>query len=192
MFSGSSVVKHGIVRKIRAIIPQTRPCGVDLSLQRVLKWTSPATIDFDYSSRQPAATSELSFDGEPETISLAPGAYLVEFHETCFIPLNCSGQIFAGAALWRAGAVLTAGVVEPGYQGVLGALLDVKNPAGIVVHKNARLGQIVFQRIAEKRPWDGGTSQHPPDIPGSDGPTAKKRNYGKYRKPKMGETGQLE
>ncbi|KAI0456840.1 dUTPase-like protein [Xylaria acuta] len=170
MLSGASIVKHAIVRNLRSSIQQVQPCGVDLSLQRVLRWTSPATIDFDNSSRQAAGTSELSFNSETETLKLPQGAYLVEFNETCRIPLDCMGQVFVRSSLWRSGAVLTAGVIDAGYEGALGALLDVRNPAGIVVHKNAKLGQIVLHRLEEKVEGYRGIYQNSVNSSGRDGP----------------------
>ncbi|GAW12457.1 hypothetical protein ANO14919_018260 [Xylariales sp. No.14919] len=170
MLSGVSIVKHAIVRNLRSSLQQTQPCGVDLSLQRVLQWTSPATIDFDNSFRQAAGTSELSFNSETGTIKLGQGAYLVEFHETCRIPLDCMGQVFVRSSLWRSGAVLTAGVIDAGYEGALGALLDVKNPAGIVLRKNAKLGQIVIHRLEGKVDGYRGIYQHSTNSSGRNGP----------------------
>ncbi|KAI0403164.1 dUTPase-like protein [Xylaria palmicola] len=171
MLSGASIAKRAIVRNLRSAAQQVQPCGVDLSLQRVLKWTSPATIDFDNSSRQAAGTSELSFSSDAETVRLPQGAYLVEFNETCRIPLDCMGQVFVRSSLWRSGAVLTAGVVDAGYEGALGALLDVRNPAGIVLHRNAKLGQMVVHRLEGEVEGYRGIYQHSVDSSGRDGPS---------------------
>ncbi|KAK3321299.1 hypothetical protein B0T19DRAFT_445071 [Cercophora scortea] len=99
MLSGASIVKRAIVRNLRAVASQQQPCGVDLSLHRVLKWTSPATVDLDNSRRKAATTSELPFNHEGGTITLDQGAYLVEFNETVSIPLDCMGQIFVRSSL---------------------------------------------------------------------------------------------
>jgi dUTP pyrophosphatase len=65
-------------------------------------------------------------DSDTRVFKLPQGAYLVEFNETCRIPLDCTGQIFARSSLWRSGAVLTAGVVDAGYEGALGALRSAR------------------------------------------------------------------
>ncbi|PON25623.1 hypothetical protein TGAM01_v205508 [Trichoderma gamsii] len=88
LLSGASIVKQGIVRNLQSATQQLQPCGVDLSLRRVFKWTSPAIIDSDNSNRQAANTSELRFDKETEAIKLRQGAYLVEFNETVSVPLD--------------------------------------------------------------------------------------------------------
>ncbi|KAI0205172.1 dUTPase-like protein [Astrocystis sublimbata] len=170
MLSGASIVKHAIVRNLRSSAQQVQPCGVDLSLRRVLRWTSPAIIDFDNSSRRSASTSEIAFDGRSKTISLPQGAYLVEFNETCRMPLDCMGQVFVRSSLWRFGAVLTAGVVDAGYKGVLGSLLDVRNASGILLHKNAKLGQIVVHRLEEKVEGYRGVYQNSLKATWLDGP----------------------
>lgn len=170
IFSGASIVRRKIVGNLRSVPHQLQPCGIDLSLRRVLAWTSPATIDFDNSRRQAADTSELRFSSKSETLNLAQGAYLVEFNETVKIPLDCMGQVFVRSSLWRSGAVLTAGVVDAGYEGGLGALLDVKNPAGIVLCKNAKLGQIALHRLDEKVAGYRGIYQGSPSSLGRDGP----------------------
>ena len=175
MLSGASILKRGIVRNLRSVVDQLQPCGVDLSLGRVLAWTSPATIDFDNSRRQAASTSDFPFDNATDAVKLAQGAYLVEFNETVDIPLDCMGQVFVRSSLWRSGAVLTAGVVDAGYKGVLGALLDVKNPAGIVLCRNAKLGQITLHNLNEKVAGYHGVYQFAASSVGRDGPGGSAR-----------------
>lgn len=147
LLSGASIVNQG---NLKYALQQLQPCGVDLSLRRVLEWTSPASIDFDNSHRKAANTSELRFDIEIGSIKLRQGAYLVEINETVSVPLDYMSQVFVRSSLWRSGATLTAGVVDAGFEGALGALLDVKNPAGILLYQHAKLGQIVKHQSEEK------------------------------------------
>ena len=44
---------------------------------------------------------------------------------------------------------INAGVVDAGYEGAMGALMEVKNPNGIVLVENAKLAQIVFEEMSE-------------------------------------------
>ena len=44
---------------------------------------------------------------------------------------------------------IAAGVIEAGYKGVLGALMEVKNPHAVVLRHNAKLAQIVFEELGE-------------------------------------------
>ena len=169
MLTGATIVRRQIVRNLQSINNQQQPCGVDLSLRRVLAWTSAATIDFDNSRRQAATTSEVRFSGKPEAVKLAKGAYLVEFNETVKIPLDCMAELYVRSSLWRSGAQLTAGVVDAGYEGALGALLDVRNPHGAILYKNAKLGQIAFHQLEDKVTGYNGIYQFSADTGGRDG-----------------------
>ncbi|KIM22023.1 hypothetical protein M408DRAFT_333142 [Serendipita vermifera MAFF 305830] len=147
---GATLAKQNLVRGLLASSHQVQPCGIDLSLRRVLRWTSAATIDFDNTRRQGANTTEMPFDEKTSSLKLPSGAYLVEFNETVHIPLDAMGQLFVRSSLWRSGATLSAGLVDAGYEGAMGGLLDVRNPHGIVLIKNAKLGQISMHSLSEK------------------------------------------
>lgn len=172
MLSGASIIKREILRNLLSATQQGQPCGVDLSLCRIFNWTSAATIDFDNSHRQAANTSEIPFSTEKGAATLTQGAYLVEFNETVNIPLDCMGQVFVRSSLWRSGALLTAGVVDAGYEGALGAVLDVRNQNGIVLYRNAKLGQITLHRMEEKVAGYNGIYQRSETTLGRDGPPA--------------------
>lgn len=80
------------------------------------------------------------------------------------------GQMFVRSSLWRSGAILTAGVIDAGYEGALGALLDVRNPHGIVLFKDAKLGQIILHKLEEKVSGYSGVYQSSASTVGRDGP----------------------
>ncbi|PYH77220.1 dUTPase-like protein [Aspergillus uvarum CBS 121591] len=149
ILSGLEVVTRQLVRNLRHVPQQRQPCGVDLTLRQVSKWTSAATIDFDNTKRQGAQTSSLPFDTTSHAITLQPGAYLVDFNETVHVPRNCMGSVFPRSSLWRSGVGIAAGVVDAGYEGAMGALLEVKNPHGVVLYRDAKLAQIVFEELGE-------------------------------------------
>jgi dUTP pyrophosphatase len=171
---GQAIISREILRGTISSTVQSQPCGVDLTLKKIMTWTSHGTVDFDNSSRRIAPTVEIPFRSvgavrggvpapgseelsQPTTkddtvngqIHLAHGSYLVEFNETVSVPLDAMGQIFVRSSLFRSGVHLTAGVVDSGYHGALGALLNVVNPAGLELHRNARLAQLVLHQLAE-------------------------------------------
>jgi dUTP pyrophosphatase len=78
------------------------------------------------------------------------GAYLAEFNETVDVPLDPMRQIFVRSSLVRSGALVHAGVMDSGYYGAVGALLQVMNPYGLRLFMDARIGQLVFHRMSEK------------------------------------------
>ena len=65
-----------------------------------------------------------------ESVMLDSGSYLLEFNETVDVPLDLMGQIFVRSSLFRFGELLSAGVMDSGYQGTVGALLRVLNLHG--------------------------------------------------------------
>jgi dUTP pyrophosphatase len=158
---GRVTLLRNIVQNLRRTDDQVQPCGVDLTLKKILAWTSSGTVDFDNSRRITAQTEAIPF--QPDTlienpsdkgfIDLPLGAYLVEFNETVNVPLDVVGQIFVRSSLFRSGALIDAGVMDSGYHGAVGALLQVVNPKGIRLWEHARLGQIVFHQMSE--PTDG-------------------------------------
>lgn len=79
------------------------------------------------------------------------------------------GQVFVRSSLWRSGALLTAGVIDAGYEGALGALLDVRNPHGIILYRNAKLGQVTLHRLEEKVAGYSGVYQFSTSTVGRDG-----------------------
>jgi len=147
---GASLLSRNLVRGLISAKSQSQPCGIDLSLRRVLSWTTPGVIDFDNKRRQTSETREIPFAEDTSSVTLRPGAYMVEFNETVSIPLDAMGELFVRSSLWRSGATLSAGVVDAGYEGPMGGLLDVLNPHGIVLCRDAKLGQIIMHTLQEK------------------------------------------
>jgi dUTP pyrophosphatase len=163
---GRTLLNQNIVRNLRSPATQSQPCGIDLTLKRILTFTSPGSIDFSNSGRKVAETVPLPFrtsiensqsplvhepaNPEAQFIDLASGSYLVEFNEIVDVPLDLMGQIFVRSSLVRSGALVSAGVMDSGYRGAVGALLQVVNPHGLRLWKDARMAQIVFHQMNEK------------------------------------------
>jgi len=169
ILSGLEIITRQLVRNLRHVAQQQQPCGVDLTLRQVSEWTSAATIDFDNTKRQAAKISSLPFDNTSRAIILQPGAYLIDFNETVQIPRNCMASVFPRSSLWQSDVGIYAGVVDAGYEGAMGALMEVKNPNGIVLYKNAKLAQIVFEEMGETVEGYSGIYQSSTSSVGRDG-----------------------
>ncbi|KAK3896822.1 dUTPase-like protein [Staphylotrichum tortipilum] len=167
MLSGASIVRRQLVRNLRSVTEQQQPCGVDLTLLRVHAWTSPATIDFDNTRRQAANTTEIFF--EDNKVKLGQGAYRVDFNETVQMPRDCMGSLFTRSTLWRSGVIVHAGVVDAGYEGALGAVIEVKNSAGVYLLRGAKLAQMVVHPLEEAVEGYRGIYQSSADSAGLDG-----------------------
>jgi dUTP pyrophosphatase len=146
ILTGLEITTRNLVRNLRSITHQQQPCGIDLTLHQISKWTSAATLDFDNTKRSAAKVCILPYDSN-QAITLQPGAYLVDFKETVQIPLDCIASVFPRSSLWRSGVSISAGVVDAGYEGAMGALLEVKNPHGVVLYRGSKLAQIVFEEL---------------------------------------------
>ncbi|KAF9071124.1 deoxyuridine 5'-triphosphate nucleotidohydrolase, partial [Rhodocollybia butyracea] len=156
---GRIAYARGNLTNIRCAKSQIQPCGIDLSLKQVLTLESAGCIDFDNTHRQTAGSVVLPFTGETlEYVHLHQGVYLVEFNEFIRTPRNIMGQIFVRSSLFRSGIQIHAGVVDSGYQGVIGAMLKVENSFGLRVYKDARLAQMVFHELTE--PTEGYSGQY--------------------------------
>lgn len=154
---GKKLILQKIIQKVRSTKLQTQPCGIDLTLKRILVWKSAGEVDFDNSRRSNAATEVLLFQADASVekssqssfVELSQGSYLVEFNETVDMPLDVMGQIFVRSSLFRSGALVNAGVMDSGYKGAIGCMLQVVNPHGLKLWENARLAQMVFHQMSE-------------------------------------------
>jgi dUTP pyrophosphatase len=64
---------------------------------------------------------------------------------------------------------ISAGVVDAGYEGAMGALMEVKNPNGIVLYENAKISQIVFEEMGDAIKGYSGIYQSSTSSAGRDG-----------------------
>lgn len=124
---------------------QGQPAGTDLTVGEVERFTGAGRIDFDNTSREIAPGEDVN--GE----KLEGGeAYRVTYNEKISVPKNAIGLVFPRSTLMRNGCHLVTAVWDPGYEGRGQGLLQVMNPAGIVLEENARIAQMVFFRLDEE------------------------------------------
>jgi len=128
---------------------QTQMCGLELTLQKIERFSSPGSLAFDNKERVLPQTEHMDFDSDG-WISLSPGAYLVTFNEIVSIPKDAAALARARSTLLRCGAALETALWDPGYRGRSQSLLVVHNLAGLRLKKNARMMQIVFFRLEKE------------------------------------------
>ncbi|HIH18719.1 TPA: deoxyuridine 5'-triphosphate nucleotidohydrolase [Candidatus Micrarchaeota archaeon] len=128
---------------------QVQPAGIDLTLKEVQRLEEEGEIDFDNSRRRISKASAMGFDAEGK-IRLPPGCYKIIYNEYVEIPLYAAAFGFPRSSLLRCGADVRCAVWDPGYHGRSESLLLVHNPKGIVLHKNAKVMQLVFVRMEAK------------------------------------------
>lgn len=128
---------------------QTQMCGIELTLQRIERFTTSGSLAFDNSERRLPETKPLEFDSDG-WIELSQGAYLVTFNEIVNIPKDATALARARSTLLRCAATLETALWDPGYRGRSQSLLVVHNPAGLRLKKNARMMQLVFLRLEKE------------------------------------------
>jgi len=130
---------------------QFQPCGIDITLKEVYRFKEAGLIDFDNKERKISQVEPVQFDSgaEADRVLLKPGAYKVIFNEYVRIPKNVAGLCLPRSSLLRCGVTLECAVWDPGYEGRSEALLVVRNEHGAVFKKNAKIGQMIFIRLAE-------------------------------------------
>jgi dUTP pyrophosphatase len=126
---------------------QFQPAGIDVTLREAYEFTSAGKIDFDNKERKISDTSPLAF--ESDEVRLRPGAYKVMFNEYVRIPTDAAAFCFPRSSLLRCGVSLECAVWDPGYEGRSEALLVVRNEHGVVLKRNAKIGQMVFLKLSE-------------------------------------------
>ena len=125
---------------------QFQPCGIDITLKEVYRFKSAGLIDFDNSERKISDVEPVLF--ENDAITLKPGSYKVVFNEYVRIPKDVAALCFPRSSLLRCGVGLNCAVWDPGYEGRSEALLVVYNEHGISFKRNAKIGQMIFVKLA--------------------------------------------
>jgi len=128
---------------------QTQMCGMELTLQKIERFTSAGAVAFDNIERVLPQTEPMDF-GASGWIDLPAGSYLVTFNEIVNVPKDAAALARARSTLLRCGASLETALWDPGYRGRSQSLLVVYNPHGLRLKKNARLMQLVFLRLGKE------------------------------------------
>ena len=146
ILTGQQIFEQKLVTGLKDADGQIQPCGIDFTLKKIAIWTSAGCLDFDNSKRLLSETKTINFDKAGKVI-LKKGGYLVEFNEVVTLPNNVMATVQTRSSLFRCGAAFVAGVIDPGYHGVIGGLLQVWNEQGIILYKDAKLVQWVFAKL---------------------------------------------
>jgi dUTP pyrophosphatase len=81
-------------------------------------------------------------------LDLLPGIYHVLYNEVVSLPKNFMALARPRSSLNRSGVTIHSAVWDAGYAGRSTSLLEVLNPAGFRVQRNARVLQLVFFALA--------------------------------------------
>ena len=151
--------REAILERIRSSRPlvegaidldtQVQPNGIDLTLRDVARVTSAGEIDFSNQRRSVSATEPVPFDPDG-AVRLGPGAYLVTLNEIVNLPLDLAALGRTRSSLLRSGVALHTAVWDAGYSGRSQSLMTVYAPDGVVLHRHARILQLVFLPLSSQ------------------------------------------
>jgi len=134
---------------------QVEPNGVELTLQRIERFTNGGAVAYDNSERVLSPSKPIGF-GSDGWVHLEPGVYKVIFNEVVNIPLDMAAIARPRSTLLRCGVTVETGVWDAGYNGRSESMLVVYNQNGFRVKRNARLIQLLFYHLT--KPVDTGYS----------------------------------
>lgn len=137
---------------------QLQPSGVDLTLMAVSMFEGPGLVACDNRQRRISAIKEMNFTSAGR-LHLPMGAYLVTYNEIVSLPLCLMALVFPRSSLLRSGVTVNTAVWDPGYTGRGQSLLNVMNPEGFAVEKDARIVQLVFFTLEDASEGYSGTYQ---------------------------------
>lgn len=139
------ILENGLITDYIDLKIQLTENGFDLTLRELSKFITYGMVDFDNSNRKIPETESLELDNKYAQW-LEQGVYKVTFNETLKIPLNLCAESIHRSSLMRCGVVVSSGYWESGYSGRGVGFLNVINPHGFMIFKNARIAQIRFKK----------------------------------------------
>jgi len=149
------LAEKGLVESSIDLEEQIQQSGIDMTVEKIFALEGAGTIDFSNEERKFPEEKELDF--ENDKIKLEKGCYKVRFNEVVSIPANATAFGLSRSSLLRMGAFVETALWDPGFKGKSESLLVVKNPAGLIIKKNARVMQLVFIELEEdsENTYDG-------------------------------------
>jgi dUTP pyrophosphatase len=132
---------------------QIQTNGYDMTLTKVEGFFAGerGILDFSNSKRSKPKTAEIPFtNGKVDSeghVFLRPGCYLITLDPKIRVPMDCIGRLRARSSLIRMGCGIDSGVWDANFYGSSQVLLTVKNLAGMKLYENARVGQMILERI---------------------------------------------
>lgn len=125
---------------------QIQPAGIDLTVRDISKFMNEGVLDFSNEKRR---LPEMSYMGinQDEPLVLERGSYMIGCDPVIKIPIDMIAFAQPRSSLTRMGCGIHSGIWDPGYEGDSVFILNVYNPYGMRIYKNARIAQLVYARM---------------------------------------------
>ena len=139
---------------------QLQPAGFDVTVSEIHRFKDSGKLDFSNGERDIPESEKIepvkeNGDDEYGWWNLEQGVYKVVMNEKVNIPENLTGYAFPRSSLLRMGCTINNAVWDAGYTGTGSFLLIVENSDGVEIKENARVNQLVFERIDATEGYSG-------------------------------------
>ena len=160
MLAGGVLSREEILDRIRTSQPpllrempnaeaQVQPNGVDLTLGSVERHRGAGHIAIANSGRVLPELEAVEPDADG-WFHLAPGAWHITYNEIVALPDDLMALGRPRSSLARCGVAIHTAVWDAGYEGRSTSLLQVVNPEGFRVQRDARVMQLVFLTLSSR------------------------------------------
>ncbi len=130
---------------------QIQPNGIDLTVGNIFTLKGSGLL-----TRQEREIPEYDeLESKLNYWYLKQGAYIVRYNEFVRIPNNAVGIVLPRSSLLRMGATIYSALWDSGYEGRGIGLMEVFNPHGIKLGKDARIAQIIFISARSSGKYEG-------------------------------------
>lgn len=148
------IKEKGLIDNHINLDTQLTPNGFDLTVCSVFEFDTQGALDFSNKERKVPAGKQIDPQKQnPQDKhgwwELKKGAYKIRTNEVVNLPNDLIALAFSRTSLLRIGAFTQHGVWDAGFKGKGEFILIVENPKGIRLKQNARIAQLIFQRINE-------------------------------------------
>lgn len=148
------ISKKSLISEYINLEKQLTPNGFDITVSKIFEYDSTGELDFSNSERVIPKCREIIPAKKKEEDKygwwdLKKGAYKILTNEEIHMPNDLIAIAFTRSSLLRMGAFTQNGVWDAGFFGRSEFILVVENNFGIKIKQNARIIQLVFQKISE-------------------------------------------
>ena len=134
---------------------QIQPAGIDLTVKHISRYTTHGVLAFSNEERELPRMYTIPWGMYNDSrtlyndyqIWLEKGVYMVEADPIIEIPMDAIAFAQPRSSLTRMGCGVHSGIWDPGYKGDSTFVLNIYNPHGIIISKNARIAQLVYVRM---------------------------------------------
>ena len=132
-----------LLRDYLSLDQQVQPNGIDLTLAKVERFAGGGRVATDNTGRVLPELEEVEPDGDG-WYHLEPGPWHITYNEIVALPEDLMALGRPRSSLGRSGVAIHTAVWDAGYEGRSTSLLQVVNPHGFSVQRDARVMQLVF------------------------------------------------